>query len=927
MIFSRQRLTPTVINSRGWAKTDITMEQRSNINSFIIDSKLPDKPASLPNLGSSLQLKDQKGKKQDAISTFLNNEQIKIPAKTDDFQHSMKNWVSTDPSTQHLHLPDIQRLTSTITEELGKNLNCLLSLNPSRRDSLLLYLYRLADLPIPSFQKTNKSDVLAKWIEGPRNQSQNTAISAYLEEVALICITQILLLKSWSDRGIRPWSDQYLKNPNWALSDALKSSVPLNREGWQITCQNLYSWYQPSTTVQKILKEIISEWNTSGEGPELLPTILSIGRKSHPVSADTNSYDTRFFSTLWNKMHLFGLDTGHARKQGPIQKPWVAFSPTIRSGSLIQASPRDINFIGLENAPFLLMKAELSQLWWGPSSPPLWAAGTGLEVHRQEQITLSLSSCKPTLRNRIAQMEDCDIAFVLEEKSINSTGKSPDSVFFKMQLNDLPYFKHLHSESTTLGDLQACVSLSKLRPGGLLWWAREERLTSNDGIHSLRFLLEHGKLLCHWDLSCMGHSLPSSNPLFPKHLYLFKRSLNLEKRLNNRPRLLTIQGQLRSHVEVPLLLEDAIDSYASACPSRGKWTVHNHTSTSTQQEWTEKWPDPTAQATLEKFEKMRSSSKPLGEITNIIEFDNGDCRSRKNSKEIFIRVQHQKDNSRLFAWSGTTIQDESKHSGKFFDFLIVVPEEQWTAPLSAYLNSGLINEWLSFHVDKKRGLWNLKKQNLKYLPVPVALLEAINSQTEPDELAHMFNDIDCHPKRVVQILENLPLDTPEAQKTRAGAFSKASYIFEKLLKTQNQLFSVVDAEGRIKWGVMLKILPAKELIPFPLHPSIQITGSLPLHLPIHQIRKVQVPKPGILLVAESGFNTHISSDSPELLEILFEQIECLSHPTWEELVQFIQLPRDLNLARVTASDILHSHGEQTQLRQELVELLEACLKY
>src|SRR5690606_14325229 len=104
--------------------------------------------------------------------------------------------------------------------------------------------------------------------------------------------------------------------------------------------------------------------------------------------------------------------------------------------------------------------------------------GTGLEVHSRDQLSLALGSPKPSLLSRIADMEACDLAFVLEERIIRSGMRSPEGQRLREQLEALAYFKKLRSAGTTLGDLQACISLSKLRPGGLLWWAREEPLSS-----------------------------------------------------------------------------------------------------------------------------------------------------------------------------------------------------------------------------------------------------------------------------------------------------------------------------------------------------------------------------------------------------------------------------------------------------------------
>src|SRR5204862_47781 len=130
------------------------------------------------------------------------------------------------------------------------------------------------------------------------------------------------------------------------------------------------------------------------------------------------------------------------------------------------------------------------------------------------------------------------------------------------------------SPGTSLGALQACVALSKLRPGGILLWTREEALCSKDGTEMLNFMLERSKLICEWDFSELEHTLPVALALYPRHLYLFQKESNLETRLSHRPIRHTIQGLIRSHVEVPLILNDAFQSQKSQMAPRGQWKIH-----------------------------------------------------------------------------------------------------------------------------------------------------------------------------------------------------------------------------------------------------------------------------------------------------------------------------------------------------------------
>jgi hypothetical protein len=82
--------------------------------------------------------------------------------------------------------------------------------------------------------------------------------------------------------------------------------------------------------------------------------------------------------------------------------------------------------------------------------------------------------------------------------------------------------------------------------------------------------------------------------------------------------------------------------------------------------------------------------------------------------------------------------------------------------------------------------------------------------------------------------------------------------------------------------------------------------------------------PGILLATETGFHLHVGCENARLLDMLWDQLEGLTHPTWNELTQFLRLPRSLEAVEKAAEDIVRSHGEQRARAQELAELLKTC---
>lgn len=832
------------------------------------------------------------------------------------------------PTLQSL-VPRLGALSKEIQQDLHVHLTHLMRLNRSRREALLAHLNRLAGLT-SSESSPEPADALLRWIEGPLSPVQEKALEVYLEEVALLCLGQALLLKAWSDRGIRRWQQQDLSHLNWALSHALKPHVPVDREGWRITRPNLYSWYNPSSPIQKSIWEAFQQWKLTDQGPSLLAGLLRLCRNARPELPELYGYDARFFSALWEQMPHFGFDLSKPCQQGPIQRRRMLFSPTLRDGTMVRTCSPAVHWIGLEAYLYQLLVAELSVLWAGPLSPPLWAHGTGLSVHHREQLSMNWNSPKPSPVLLLQDIEACDLALVLEERPIRTQGRSAEAGLYRAELEPLSYFKKIKDHGTTLGDLQASVALNKLRPGGLLWWVREEPLSSSDGDTLLRSLLERAKLLCEWDFRGIEHSLPLSIPLFPRYLYLFTREVEFEKRNQHHPKSLRVSGQIRSHVEVPLILEDALRHYYDNQKVRGQWKIHEFQSPTAQVEWMERWPDPTEQTALEKMNRLRELSTPLGQlaIVRAIAAKEKSWRSSKALHGLWLKLEQSNHQGQLLAEPLPPTHVEIQEQG----FLVFLPGQHWLGPIRLYLESKIVTEWLDFHAEKKRGKWHLKEQTLKYIPIPHCLTKILQGPhpqdptTEDPHWNQLLGKIKDHPDAVIAELkkqsgEPLKLDH------RAAVFVKAAHALEQLQTTQAGLFSMVGKESKIQWRELLAILPPQEKIGFSMHTKIQLTGALPPHLPIHQMQRVHTPRPGILFSTETGLHLTAHTEDTRLVDMLSAQLEDLHHPTWRELTQFITLPRDSELAMATANDILRSHHQQVKKKEEFIELLSSCLTF
>lgn len=863
---------------------------------------------------------------------------LQAPTSTSSTMASAQNYSSASLPTV---LPGLAALAGRIAAELEATPARLLTLNPSRREAIAQYLDRLAGI-VPGSTSANGAigapaakinDTLRRWVNHPRTPAQNLALKTFFEEVAWLTLAQALVLKTWSDRGVRAWSEADLGHLNWALSTALKPFVPLDREGWQITSRNLYSWYTPEPSLQRELWRSLEGWRLSEEGPELLVALLKHPRANSPDAPEARElrgYDSRFFKAVWEQVQVPASPSANVSGQKPF-----AFTPTLRNGAMVRSDSGRFNWIGFEAHPFQLMVAELIQLWFGPAAPPAWSPGTGLEGHSRDQLSLSLGSPKPTLVNRIAEIEACDLSFVLEERSIRGNGRNTEAAVLRQQLEQLPYFKKFRAPTTSMGSLQACVALTKLRPGGFMWWSREEALKASDGQEMLAFLLDKGRLIGEWDFTNVEHTLPSNAPLFPKHLYLFVREPDFQKRLDHRPTRVAVQGQIRSHIELPIFLNDVLQaplrpSGRDVQASRAHWQIHVHQSPITQKDWATQWPDPAAHETISALEELRANSAPLASLSTIRPALAG-VSERMNAKGLWIHLETVgKTSCRLIAHAlpkaSAALAAHGTDPRRDPGFLIFVSDESWIAPLGRYLESEGVRNWLEHHAERRGEKPILTEQLVKFLPIPKTLVAAFATAAGalPGDWERLLIDLSQGQTGSMNaIREQISrLSTAgDGSAVRAQVFVRTSRLLENLRLAQDRIFSMVGNDGRIRWRSLLNILAKSECIPGTFHPEIRITGQLPPHMPIGRIDRVKSPTPGLLFSTENGMTLHLGSDDPRILDILVEQTEGLKHPTWNELSQMIRLPRRLEVATAAAEDVLRAHGAQLARIRDLETLI------
>ncbi len=854
--------------------------------------------------------------------------------------------AKTVPST----LPALQEMLAIIIHDFRSVAPSLFALPAGRLRDILQHLSSLAQAPFP--QDASAMDAracLQKWVFGPQTQSQKRALDIFVEELALIYLSEALLLKSWSDRGLRPFTDRELAHLNWALTQALQQPSQVVREGFEISKRSIYSWFNPSPECLIKLWNLLSVLDFSEEGPQVLESLFKTSGRFRLSRSVT--YDSKLFAAVWEHLGCFGAAlpssdrgrTGTAPESladhwAQIRMRRSVFSPTLRDGALISACPEPersrCSWVGAEADIFLLMACELIHLWSGPKGAPLWTRGLGLLTYQRPQLAMKwLKDPKPSLELQISEMDGFDLGFVLEEHRVRHQGKSALSNEFRAEIAALDTNEDLDSKSTTLGTLQALVTVRKLRPESLLFWFREEPLSQADGHDQLRMIFEKAELVAHFDFSEVRHSIPSYSVPLAQHVYVIRKTLDAHRISRHHPERIRIRGHLRGHMEVSNLLSDAFQTLQGRSLNRGPWQIDRRTSPKAQSEWLDRWPDSAAERTYLKLEQLRERSGPLGQYASVRPLPHtadamttslGEL-SRHFTSAFLIRVDRSGEIPRI----ETAPVSSGALQGKPWEFLIVPQKPHWAMVLASYLETPVVQDWLDAFAERGRGGWLLKESGLKLVPIPNALTAALDgpdlSRTDPGA-ARLMKAVEENPSSVRSTFENVPLDH-QTSPLRAAVFVKAAQVLEKSQTGSEALFKMIDSSGTVRWGSLLSVFPMTECVRFSVHPAVRLSGSLPNHLMISRMEIAGPQSPAIVCGTESGHAIRIESQHPLVLEMLWDQMKDLTHPTWTELTQAIHLPRDIDSAHQMMSDVLKTHEAKLGRVTELKHLLRVCATF
>ena len=292
----------------------------------------------------------------------------------------------------------------------------------------------------------------------------------------------------------------------------------------------------------------------------------------------------------------------------------------------------------------------------------------------------------------------------------------------------------------------------------------------------------------------------------------------------------------------------------------------------------------------------------------------------------YVWVESNKNGNEIFTSSAEKLPEYMK-AGHLIHFISPVKPE-WNAALQMLIRSPLTRDWFDYSIERKKGAWLVKEGDIKSIPVPKHLSDALLnglsdvSLLSPTE-AKTLGSIGTEPGRAVIEVENHPHLKPQA-------FILAAQVLTELESHQGALFSLISPDEDIHYAKFFEsVLEAKDLAPVHQHPLVRFTPTLTAHQSIQSISLLKFPTPGILLTTGRGLTQTLFIQDSWLRERCFEQLQAvqseIAEPTWDEITKRIRLPKNPDQAQIMGQQILKAYSSEKLRRKELNHLLSVCL--
>ncbi len=817
----------------------------------------------------------------------------------------------------------------------------LLKLNPSRREAIARFLAEMSQQAEP----IDPQQTLKNFVRLDRTPVEQEAIKQLFKQIAFVQIGKALLLRSWNKKTNLPFQQSDLKDLTSSIEKALRPFIHLQTSTWQLIQKNFYSWYKMTPEFQERLWNLFSRMGDEDEKVRdwLLNQAIHL---SAETLGERQRYQEELYKHLWK--HLEKSSILDARFSQNLKKkiPTFAYCPTLRDGSIMQHAPESIQWVGFESLTFELIFCEIRSLWNKPQTPFLWVKGSGLELCMEPQSNLLVTNDgRMNVLQQIEEITSCDLAFIAEETPVRTQARTLAAQSLRKQVEQHSVLRKLKHPNATRGMYQACQAMDKLRQNGIMIWAREELLSEASGKTVLQYILNEAKLLMIADFTALQCDDEKIRLNLPKALYIFKRENQMEERKNHRPILIKAYGSLRQNQEVALLFERvfAVLHHPESIFPAEPFALHARLSPVGQIEWEQHWLNPSDDHLVERIEDLKRHASPLGQLAVVRSIPHPQIKNELMDSEQHLFDHHElSKNCGFFAWAEShkngceLLTSQAHHPPRHLKpgtplFWIVPSQESWLSSLQMLLRSSLIQDWLNYTNERKKGVWVLKEQDLKSIPVPKHIDDYLKlsygtAPLSPDE-RHLLEQIAIEPNITHHHLQKHFQQNPLL---RAATFERAAEVLLSHETNHSMLFSLILSEDQMDWQKLIQsFLPDPETATLNQHPLIRFSSTLPPHFPIHQVTSIKQPSAGILLANNKGLTQQLFIQHAWLRDLTLEQIHRVlrahPEPTFAELCAQIRLPKNPDHCLNIGQQLLKTFSQEKMRRKELVHLMGACL--
>jgi hypothetical protein len=229
-------------------------------------------------------------------------------------------------------------------------------------------------------------------------------------------------------------------------------------------------------------------------------------------------------------------------------------------------------------------------------------------------------------------------------------------------------------------------------------------------------------------------------------------------------------------------------------------------------------------------------------------------------------------------------------------------------------------------LSRKSGKWVLDGKGLRLLPVPLALLTSM----ENPSFGAGLPEAETEPVRLLARAEALAADKrsvdPQAVSDRWRIFLCASRLAWDSQRELSTLDGISGKSGEFRWKAILELLPSPERVPIHPHPWVRKSGEIPHLTALTEVldRKLPSGETALQLLSDQGFHLTLSFRDPLLRDVASEQIRAMKMPTWGEIQREVILPRDPDVLKEAASELLRARERLRERSETLFRAARAC---